>query len=275
MRSLKEMKEIKTSGLPVFYEESEKKLVFQDRLTCAGRVDKFAGQMRGLLYNEENLKEDEYCYTAYRDIVFEEHRALFQKYNFRYDITVIDGGTVNGEKKKTSGHYHGYIQGQSYTYPEVYEVLSGRALYVLQKVMNFEREDEEPVIEELKAVYVETGQAVIIPPFYGHCSINAGNIPLIFSNLAVVDTPVFYEPVKKKHGMSIFLVDHGEKQELVLNKNYKEVPGIIPIAPKQNTKLGIEFGKPIYQEFLKYPEKFDFLPNPAPYLAEILPMLAG
>jgi glucose-6-phosphate isomerase len=268
------MKEIKTSGLPIFYDETKKRLIFKDHLTCAGKVDKFAGQMRGLLYNEESLKEDEYCYTAYRDIVFDEHRPLFQKYDFRYDITVIDDGTVNGEKKKTSGHYHGFIQGQSYTYPEVYEVLSGRALYIFQKVKNFEKAGEEPIIEELKAVYVETGQAIIIPPFYGHCSINAGNSPLIFSNLAVVSCPVFYEPVKQKHGMSIFLVIQNGKQELFLNKNYKDVPEIISVLPKQNLELGIEFGKPVYHEFIKNPEKFDFLLNPAPYLTDILLMSA-
>jgi glucose-6-phosphate isomerase len=141
--------------------------------------------------------------------------------------------------------------------------------------MNFDKKGEEPVIEELKAVYVEAGQAIIIPPFYGHCSINAGNTHLIFSNIAVVSCPLFYEPIKQKHGLGYYLVDRDGKQELARNGNYRKIPEIAPVSPKQNPSMGIEFGKSVYQEFVKSPKKFDFLLKPAPYLDEILLMTAG
>jgi glucose-6-phosphate isomerase len=267
------MKEIKTSALPIWMDEASFDLEFRDGLTCAGSSKKQAGQLKGLLYSEDGMNENEFCYGAYRDIVFEKDRALFQKYDFRYDITVIMPGTIQGECKKTSGHYHGYIQGQPFTYPEVYEVLEGKAAYILQKVRNFDRANEEPFIEDLKLVFVEAGQAIIIPPFYGHCSINVGEGPLAFSNIAVVSCPMHYEPIKQKHGLSIYVLNDGTKPRFVQNTNYQKVPEVHTIIPKQNPGLGITFGKSVYKSFITAPEKFDFLLNPAAYEQAMSQML--
>ena len=267
------MENIKTSGLPIFIDRSSFALQFRDGLTCAGSVKKQAKQLTGLLYAEEGMDGEEYCYEAYRDIVFEKDRALFRKYDFRYDITVIMPGTVQGECKKTSGHYHGYLKDRPFTYPEIYEVLSGKAVYILQKVKNFDRENEEPVIEDLKAVFVEAGQAIIIPPFYGHCSINVGNGPMAFSNIAVVSCPMHYEPLQKKHGLSVYVLKDNNKISFVPNKNYIGVPEINHVIPKENPELGVIFGKPVYGVFIKSPEKFDFLLNPSKYEATMAAML--
>jgi len=42
---------------------------------------------------------------------------------------------------KTAGHYHPLIEGTGYTYPEIYEVLSGVAHYLLQKSENLKITD--------------------------------------------------------------------------------------------------------------------------------------
>jgi glucose-6-phosphate isomerase len=259
------MRELYASGLPIFWDENDMRLVFEGGLSCAGSSDKLSGGMRGLLMDERGLDENEYCYTAYRDIVFERDRPSFAKYGFRYDITVIGEGTINGERKKTSGHYHGRPEGKTLPYPEVYEVLSGTAIYILQKVPDFDA-DSEPVIDELLAVTVKEGQAIIIPPLYGHCSINAGEGPLIFSNIAVAACPLNYDAVKKKRGMAAYLAERCGKLQIVKNPNYAKAPDAQPAVPVENPSLGIEFGRPVYGAFVKDSEKFDFLLNPERYL---------
>jgi glucose-6-phosphate isomerase, archaeal len=261
------------SGLPILIDEKTHNLEFLDGLTCAGSVKKQAGQLKGLLYANEIFNEQEKCYEAYRDIVFDKDRPLFQKYDFRYDITVIMPGTIQGECKKTSGHYHGYINGQPYTYPEVYEVLAGKAMYILQKSTNFDHENEEPVIQDLKAVVVEAGQAIAIPPFYGHCSINVGNGPLVFSNLAVVSCPLHYTPIQKKQGLSLYVLKNDNEPEIIPNRNYLDVPEFRVVFPKEEPALGITFGTPVYGAFVNDPEKFDFLLHPAQYVDEMTYML--
>ncbi len=267
------MREIITSGLPIWFNEETMRLEFREGLTVDSDGGKDAYQMKGLLYQEEGMKADEHCYDFYRDIVFEKHRALFAKYDFRYDITVIMPGTVNSECKKTSGHYHGYIPGEQLTYPEVYEVLSGEAIYILQKVKNFDNPDEEIEIGEIKAVRVKAGQAIIIPPFWGHCSINGGTDALVFSNIAVVSCPLHYEPIKNKHGLGLYALRNNGEIQLVKNQSYKSVPDFKVVTPLENSDLGIEFGKPVYQEFIKSPEKFDFLLHPDRYLDAMEAML--
>lgn len=260
------MEKLINSGLPISYNEETARLSFYEGLTCAGDGRRNAAALKGLLYNEEGDIDNEHCYDFYRDIVFEEHRELFKKYDFRYDITVIMPGTVNGECKKTSGHYHGYIDGQRFTYPEVYEVLSGEAVYILQKVHNFDIENEEPVIEAIKAVCVKAGQAIIIPPFWGHCSVNAGEGPLIFSNIAVVSCPMHYEPIKQKHGLGAYVLKENGQIKFVKNPYYVNMPEIKEIEPAQNPAMGITFGKPVYWEFIHAPEKFDFLLHPEAFI---------
>lgn len=257
------MTKLKASGLPIFMDEQHK-LHFADGLACAGGGGKTVAEMRGLLMDERDINESEAVYDFYRDIVFEKERGLFNKYGLRYDITVIMPGGVNGECKKTSGHYHGLIAGRSETYPEVYEVLYGRACFLLQKVRGFNG-DGMPQIEDLRAVFVPAGQAVIIPPHYAHCSVNAGGGPMVFSNIAVTACPLDYDNVKKLHGMAAYITRKNGDIRMLPNPYYQNAPLAAAVTPKENAELGIEFGKPVYHAFINAPEKFEFLLCPWKY----------
>lgn len=263
--------EIIHSGLPIFYNEATNELEFKNGLTCEGSSKKLAGQMVGLLKDSSNLKEDEYVYSAYRNIVFPEHEKSFKKYDFRYDITAIQPGTVNGEYKKTSGHYHGYIENEVHTYAEVYEVIKGEIIFILQQVNNFNMV-EEPVIEEISVVPVKAGQAIIVPPNCGHGSINPTDQVAMFSNIAVVSCPLFYEPIQAKHGLGVYVMKAGDSFQVVPNENYKNAPVAKVVRPLENKELGIEFGVPCYTNFIAHPEKYDFLLHPAQYVEAIKKM---
>lgn len=256
------------SGLPIYMRDADGTLSFEEGLICDGSSSKAVGQMERLLKNPSQLHQDERMYEAYRNIRFPEQEDLFKRYDFRYDITVIQPGTVNGEFKKTSGHYHGYIAGGLHPYPEVYEVLQGEILFVLQKSHNFDK-DEEPVIEELKVVHVKEGQAIIIPPYYGHCSINPADQVSMFSNLAVISCPLHYEPVQKKHGLAAYILKDGDTFKLVKNDHYQNLPPIKLAEPLENPSLGITFGSPCYNAFIAHPERYDFLLHPDSYMEVI------
>lgn len=264
--------ELTASGLPIFLSEDTNRLEFLRGITCGGGGGKNASDMGGLLMGGDPPNPDEHYYDFYRDIVFEKDRPLFQKYDFRYDITAIMPGTVNGECKKTSGHYHGYIEGQSYTYPEVYEVLRGECMFVLQKSLNFDR-DEEPQIDEIIAVRASAGQAIVIPPFYGHCSVNVGEGVMLFSNIAVVSCPMFYAPVKRKHGLAVYVTKVGNDVVLVPNPNYTDVPEPRIVRASHSPALGICPDESVYQSFVEAPDRFGYLLRPEKYIEEMMDML--
>jgi glucose-6-phosphate isomerase len=267
------MQQLKNSGLQIHLQEDENKLVLDATLTCDKRIEKTVGQMIGLLADEEDLDLSERFYDVYRGIYQPEDRDLFRNYKFQYDITVVMGGLVNGECKKTSGHFHGYNPQRSHTYPEVYEVIYGNALYVLQKAEDFEADFQNMEIQDVILVNVDAGETIIIPPDYGHCSINIGNGPMIFSNLAYEPCPIHYDAIRFHHGMSYYIFNENENVTIKRNKNYSELPEPKFARIKQNRDLGIEFGKPVYQSFLENPAAFDFLGNPDPYMDEIMSML--
>ncbi|MEG1887546.1 MAG: glucose-6-phosphate isomerase family protein, partial [Oscillospiraceae bacterium] len=208
-----------------------------------------------------------------RGIRFPEDKALLDSKNFRYDITIVMDGLVNGECKKTSGHYHGFNPERTNTYAEVYEVIKGTALYVLQKADNFDIAPTDVVIDDLILAVVKEGQTIIIPPNYGHCSVNIGEGPLVFSNLAYVPCPVNYDSVKHYHGMSYYIKKKNGKVEIELNKNYKNVPNVKFASVKENPKLGIKFGLPVYISYKNDPNAFEFLENPNHYVDEVMSML--
>ncbi len=268
------MKLLERSRLPIYMDEYSYQLKFQDGLTCESKGARTFGEMAQLFRNPAGIDPNEQCYDFYRNIVFEKDSALFQKNDFRYDITVIFPGTINREFKKTSGHYHGYIAGHQTTYPEIYEVLEGRALYILQKAVNFDQ-NEEPVICDRRAVFVEAGQAIIIPPLYGHCSINVGEGPMVFSNIAVVSCPLHYDIIKAKHGLSIYALKNEDCSiTLESNTHYQNVSNIRRYYPLEDSSLGIRSSGSVYHEFVNSPEKFEYLLHPQDYEKRILNMYA-
>lgn len=261
------------SGLPIFRNCAEEKLIFQEGLSCGGYGTKKASQMPNLLSEYSDEEAENVVYDVYRDIIFEKDRELFNKDEYRYDITYIMPGTVGNECKKTSGHYHCYNPEHTNTYPEVYEVLYGTAMFILQRSDNFEAAEEELVVNDLILVKVEAGQTLLVPANYGHCSINIGEGPMIFSNLAYVPCGIDYNPVKSHKGMAVFAKKIDGELVMEVNKDYKNLPDIKYAKVKENPKFGIEFGKPVYNSYVANPQAFEFLGNVDPYTEEIMDML--
>ena len=123
-----------------------------------------SADMQSVMHNQKDcrLDPDLICYEMYRDrYKTEQDHAWLLEHDLRYDVTVIFPHIICGEYNKTKGHYH---PRSSYelTYPELYEVISGQAIYLLQK-----RD-----LSDIVAVCAKAGEAVLIPPNYGHVTIN-------------------------------------------------------------------------------------------------------
>ncbi len=112
-------------------------------------------------------------YYMYRDLArTPEDRAWLSCHSLRYDITIISARTLCGEYPKTKGHYHPAAP-SGIGYPEIYQVLEGKAHYLLQT------RDLSDVI----LVHAEAGDFVLVPPSYGHVTINSGPSDLVMANM--------------------------------------------------------------------------------------------
>lgn len=245
---------MKTSGLPLGADENGQ-LRFGEGMKPVEADIRFRKEMMDVLFDPAGPGPDE-LYYMYRGVCREEDKALIERYGLRYDVTVIRPGRTGQEFIKTAGHYHPLKPGTDTTYPEVYEVLHGRAHYLLQT-----EADEDGV----DAILIEAnaGDKVLIPPGYGHITINPGDTYLIMSNWVAANFSSVYGPIKELGGAAYFeLVPDGEDEQFTVNPRYRPTPRLATRPVEDRPELGLVRGRPMYLAFLQNPEKFAFLTEP-------------
>ncbi len=212
--------------------------------------------MKDVIYDKEWLSKAKNfeLYYMYRDLSLSKNDALAMKeHGLRYDITVIPPGMLGCEFVKTAGHYHPRVPGTDVTYPEIYEVLSGEAHYIMQKPL-------DDGIEDVILIKAKQGDKVIIPPGYGHLTINASNKVLKMANWVAEGFESIYEPIREKGGGAYFILEEG----IVKNPRYARVPEIRLLEPANLKNIGLQRSKEMYG-LIRDIKKLEFLTKPHEY----------
>ena len=202
-------------------------------------------QLRPVL-REENASGPAEAYYMYRGANLPQHATLFTGCVLRYDITVLPAAKYGGEFVKTVGHFH--PKKGEHTYPEVYEVLEGEAHYLLQ-------DDSRVMVFDAKP-----GDKVVVPPDFGHVTINPGKNTLVMANIV---SPAFssdYSVFAEKRGAAFYCLENG----WVENPHYagfsmtREKPGKTncPFFTRARSMYEIFCGSPGEFSFLNEPETF-------------------
>ena len=183
---------------------------------------RFLYDMREVLYDQEWAKKASNLELYYM------YRGIKTKNGLRYDITAIPPKMLGKEFVKTKGHDH------SGKYGEVYTVLEGQAIYLIQKY-------KKNKIEDVYAVKAKKGESVMVPSYYGHITINPlKKKELIEANWLCEKCKNIYNLFEKKQGACYYYLKSG----WIKNKNYSS-------APK------LRFEKPLK----KIPKNLTFLKN--------------
>jgi glucose-6-phosphate isomerase len=197
---------------------------------------------------ECELEPDAPTYYMYREV------ASFGR--IRYDVTQILPLDLCGERNKTLGHLHPRSP-KGAPWPEVYEVLSGEAHFLLQKV-------NQLGVQDAVLLSAKKGECLLIPPNYGHITINAGKRDLVLGNLVSDDFSADYSQFLRLRGGCFYEMTDGK---LVRNKNYG---GGFELRKMGAVEFSSAFGayapfrkglleavkNPADMEFLKKPEQF-------------------
>ena len=167
---------------------------------------------------------------------------------------------IGDEFIKTAGHFHpkkGPHGDESY--PEVYQILSGEAIFLLQK------NTPQGNAREIIAIEANVGDIVYIPPDYGHVMINPGDQELVNANIVCDDFQSVYGPVVYKKGLAVYCTRQSNTHYgFIPNPNYDETPAVRNIAARDFPHPLEAFCPPgeccdIYELFLRQPEAFSFL----------------
>jgi len=158
--------------------------------------------MREVLYDKDFAK------TSPNIELYFMYRKVKHENNLNYNITITLAKMLGEEFNKTKGHVH------IGNYQEIYTVLEGRAIFLMQK-------GDSNKIEDVYAVEAKAGESAIIPSEYGHITINPSEI----ENLKTED----WSSENCKSDYSLFVQMQGgcyyyTKHGWIKNENYKLVP---------------------------------------------------
>lgn len=252
------------SGLPIEVDEKTYQLAFKNGLPeVKPSVRKFS-EMQAVLMDPEAKSERDEMYYMYRDVHVADNEYRLRQHHIRYDITVIPPSVIGKEFNKTLGHYHSAIPGTNLGYPEVYEVLHGEALFLIQKL------DVDGQVRMVIAFKAGVGDKVIYPPNYGHSLINIGTDVLVTSNWVSDQYTADYKTVQDKHGMAYYVIqDEAKKFDFAPNSNYANTPAIRTLQAKDNPGAKMLPAEPMYQIGANDPGLLEFLNAPAKYAVEL------
>jgi glucose-6-phosphate isomerase len=207
---------------------------------------------------------DKILYLMYRGITLEKDYEKINEAKLRYDITVILPGTVGGEYIKTIGHLHPLSPTSNFThtFTEVYSIIYGKALYILQKFSHSyllnNQDAKGQLIEDVIITEAEEGDIIFIPSHYGHTTINIGSEPLVMANILHSEFNSLYEPYKKLRGASYYIGERMIKSPFK-NQQYCNLPEPRFLEPLMLKPPNLEGKEPLYREFLNKLAELSFL----------------
>jgi glucose-6-phosphate isomerase len=191
-------------------------------------------------------------YFMYRDLAKSDaDRNWLRQHNLRYDLTVIPPRIICGEWVKTKGHYHPKNPA-GIGYPEIYQVIEGQAHYLLQSRN----------LDDVVMISAHAGDLVIIPPEYGHISINPSpDTTLTMANIVSTAFESEYGEYEKYHGGAYYEMSEGKMEK---NFRYLFLPRVRYIGaervkdvfPPCRGELYNLIGNEDALSFLNQPEKF-------------------
>jgi len=207
--------------------------------------------MRPVLANT-SCAGDGTLYFMYRDLAKSDADwRWLHAHKLRYDLTVIPPRNLCGEWVKTKGHYHpDTIKGTGY--PEIYEVLEGRAHYLLQT----------RTLDDIVLIAAQAGDLVIIPPGYGHITINPSpDRTLTMANIVSTAFESEYAEYERLHGAAYYELTSGE---FVRNRHYPVMPPVRHVTPRSGRGDRRIVRGPLYS-LIGNEEALSFLNRPEEY----------
>ena len=200
------------------------------------------------------------AYEMFRGALAPAERDLYTAHGLRYDITEIFAGVIGDEFVKTAGHFHPLREADQERWPELYQIIQGKALFILQRDY-----DEDEL--EVCAVHLGPGDVMLIPGGFGHVMTNIGGSPLTSANIVSGAFASDYSEYQERCGAAVKCGINDGNLFLRQNSNYQRVINIkeltaMELARETGSEEFVqavgEIGD-IHEAFVRHPEAFAFL----------------
>lgn len=257
----------KISGLPISLNDKGW-LEFRPPLSPITPKARKISDMREYLADPSaNFSGGDVVYHMYGKTHFPADAEKFEKMGIRYDLTVFRPGLIGQEFSKTIGHFHAKKPGTNIAFVEAYEVVLGRAIFIIQKID--ETDEKKEKLGEIYLIEASEGEKVIFPPGFGHTTINPTNDIMITGNWDE-NTDSNYEFYRTHHGAGYYLLA-GEQNQIksIPNPKYPNLPELKKLKPIDLPYFSLYSGRPMYQTGQNSPDMLQFLIKPELYLEQL------
>lgn len=227
------------AGFPVFMNDAGLLSFGDGAVQVQPDVRKLEDASQVLLYPGETGPE--ILYWMYRGAGLVKDQKAISDASLRFDLTVLAPGTIGSEYVKTVGHYHPKVPGQPWSYPEVYQVLHGKAHFLLQR-----GGDVTGQLEDFAVADFDAGDILVIPPFYGHVTVNPSDGYMVMANWICKDFSSSYDPIKLRKGVAYYDVEYKGQSMFMPNESYESHPKPRLLKPVDYPGLGLTRGHSMY-----------------------------
>lgn len=176
-------------------------------------------EIKNVVLDQEWLKQSQDLEVYYM------YRAVEEKDGLRFDVTIIPPLMMGKEFVKTKGHSH--------VEKEVYTVLEGECIYLLQKT-------DGNKVKDVYAVKVKAGQSVVLPSSYGHVTINPSKDKVLkMANWISKNHQSDYSLYENMKGACYYYTEQG----WIKNNNYQDIPELRFENPLNSIPENLDFLK--------------------------------
>ena len=182
---------------------------------------RFLNEMQPVLGDQEWFKKIKKPKTS---PLYYMYRGLKIKNGWRYDITVIPPKMLGQEFVKTKGNRN------SNGFLEIYTVLKGEAIFLLQKMAGEK-------VKDVFAIKAKKGDWIIDPAGYYIISVNPSKKILKLGNWVSQKNENIYKKMEERQGACYFYTKNG----WIKNKKYKRIPKLEIKKPLKSMPRDLKF----------------------------------
>lgn len=235
----------------------EKNMTFNYGIESFGpEVEKrYLDDIRKSLRNPDT-EGPEIPYAIAMDVGKKKDLADLKKRNLLYGAVIYSKGKFGEEPVRSQGHIHAISESCGASTPEVYEIWEGQAIIYMQETAK-----DNP--GRCFAVHAKAGDVVVVPPNWAHYTVNANpSKNMIFGAWCIRDFSFEYDDVRAHGGLAFYPI-LGDNNDISWLKNDSyEASSIIVKAAREYPEFGIKKGIPIYTQYERNNELFNFVTQP-------------
>lgn len=185
-------------------------------------------------------------YWMYNGIAARADASSLRDCEAQYELTWLLPDALGAERAKTLGHIHNAPAPGSATYPEIYQVLFGRAYFLFYTLD----------ATKMRAVFcgkisAHAGEQILMPPNTYHLTINAGDTPLLFADVISTRARGLYDDVRATRGAPYYALR---------DETWQRNPAFADAAPLvESPQMGADALTPLYTQFARDPGAFTWL----------------